>query len=405
MRRIVVARLAVLVAFVAAAVPAAPASGQDVKTGQNIAITVRGIFSGSLYAQDATFGTGNGQKAQYVTGELNDWIHGGDVRNMRLALGLTGPEIKRGWRGNATFEMDFFGAFTSGGNFGDEQPQPRLRLAYVDLTDGRTTWRVGQDWSLTLGNIPQSTSHVGFPLGWGPGGFIGWRFMQVKMIRTLSKPGAATTTRLHLALLKGSWNDGEAGGGDDTPTEGERTLLPQIEGRLDFSTARWSAYVVAHVDSKDSIDAAGTNLTSWDLEGGFSTTRGKISLAGNAHFGQGMGHQFAHIVQFGDIAGWGAWAQVGYTLNPKWSVWGFYGTERPNESDLTNNAVTDATGAAIALAARRFSSWLFVPMLRYKSGPYALGLEWLHNDTQVGPSANNKIRSGNQVLLSARYDF
>src|SRR3990172_6439931 len=124
MRRIVVARLAVLVAFVAAAVPA---SAQDVKTGQNIAITVRGIFSGSLYAQDATFGTGNGQKAQYVTGELNDWIHGGDVRNMRLALGLTGPEIKRGWRGNATFEMDFFGAFTSGGNFGDEQPQPRLR--------------------------------------------------------------------------------------------------------------------------------------------------------------------------------------------------------------------------------------------------------------------------------------
>jgi hypothetical protein len=389
---------------------ALPASGvaQQVTTSQNVSISVRGIFSGSLYAQDATFGTGNGQKAQYVTGEVADWFHGGDVRNMRLTLGLTGPEIKTGWRGNATFEMDFFGAFTSGGNFGDEQPQPRLRLAYVDLTTGRNTWRVGQDWSLTLGNIPQSTSHVGFPLGWGSGGFIGWRFMQVKMIRTLSAPNAPTTTRLQVALLKGSWNDGETGGGDDTPTEGERSLMPQIEGRVDFSSARWSAYVAGHVDTKDSINVAGDKLTSWALEGGFSTTRGDLSIQGNAHVSRGMGHQFAQIVQFGDIGGWGAWAQVGYNLSPRWGVWGFYGTERPNENDLTTipaAEVTDATGAPIAVAARRFSSWLFVPMIRYRSGPYALGLEWLHNDVQVGPSANNKTRSGNQVLLSARYDF
>jgi hypothetical protein len=386
---------------------AVPAVAQQVTTSQNISISVRGIFSGTLYAQDANFGTGNGQKAQYVTGEVADWFHGGDVRNMRLTLGLTGPEVKRGWRGNATVEMDFFGAFTGAGNFADEQPQPRLRLAYVDLTDGRTTWRFGQDWSPTLGNIPQSTSHVGFPLGWGSGGFIGWRFMQVKLIKALSKPGAPTTTRLHLALLKGSWNDNEPGGADDLPSEGERSI-PQIEGRLDFSTARWSAYVVAHVDSKDSIDAAGTKLTSWAFEGGFSTTRGDLSIQGNAHVGRGMGHQFAQIVQFGDIGGWGAWAQVGYNLNPKWSVWGFYGTERPNESDIgdATKTVTESNGTTVlALAARRFSSWLFVPMIRYKSGPYALGLEWLHNDTQVGPDANNKTRSGNQALLSARYDF
>jgi hypothetical protein len=157
------------------------------------------------------------------------------------------------------------------------------------------------------------------------------------------------------------------------------------------------------VDQKNLVP--GPNLTSWAGEAGFSTTRGDVSLAANAHMGRGMGHHFAQIVQFGDIKGWGAWGQVGYNLSSKWSLWGFYGTERPNATDITNNAVVDANGAPIALAARRFSSWLTVPMLRYKSGPYSLGLEWLHNDTQVGPSANNKIRSGNQVLLSTRFDF
>jgi hypothetical protein len=319
---------------------------------------------------------------------------------MRLSLAVAGPEVRSGWHANATVEMDFFGAFTGTGNFADEQPSPRLRLAYVDLASARTTLRIGQDWSPSLGNIPQSVSHVGFPLGWGSGGFIGWRFTQIKLIRTLSRAGAATTKRVQLAVMNGSWTD-EAGGADNTFSAGERSL-PQVEARFDYGTARWAGYVVGHIDTKD---VPGPDLTSRDLEVGVSTTRGDVSIAANGHYGKAMGHQFAQIVQYGDIKGWGAWGQLGYSLNTRWSLWGFYGTERPNETDITNNAVTDATGAAIALAARRFSTWLFVPMLRYKSGPYALGLEWLHSEVQVGPSANNKIRSGNQVLLSARLDF
>jgi hypothetical protein len=376
------------------------AVAQQVTAGQNISITLHGIFSGSLFAQDADFGTGNGQKAEFVTAERNKWVHGGDVRNMRLSLAIAGPEVRAGWRANATVEMDFFGAFTGTGNFADEQPQPRLRTAYVDLASARTILRIGQDWSPTLGNIPQSTSHIGFPLGWGSGGFVGWRFMQVKLIRTLSKPGAATTKRVQLAVMNGSWTD-EAGGGDNTFSAGERSL-PQVEARFDYSTARWAGYLVGHIDTKD---IPGPDLTSRAIEAGVSTTRGDLTIAANGYYGKAMGHQFAQVVQFGDIKGWGAWGQLGYNVNARWSLWGFYGTERPNETDITNSAVTDATGAAIALAARRFSSWLFVPMLRYKSGPYALGLEWLHNEVQVGPSANNKIRSGNQVLLSARLDF
>lgn len=193
--------------LLASSVVSSSATAQQVTTSQNISITLRGILSGTFFAQDADFGPGNGQRAEFVTAERDKWVHGGDVRNMRLTLGINGPEIKTGWRANATFEMDFFGGFPAPNAFSDEQPLPRLRLAYADLTNGRTTVRFGQDWSLTLGNIPQSTSHIGFPLGWGPGGFIGWRFVQFKVIQMLSRPGAAKTTRLHLAVLQNSWSD------------------------------------------------------------------------------------------------------------------------------------------------------------------------------------------------------
>jgi hypothetical protein len=371
-----------------------PAFAQAVNANQNISINVRGILSATFFAQDADFGLGNGQKAEFVTAERSKWVHGGDVRNMRLTLGINGPEVKPGWRGNATFEMDFFGAIpgatgtTSSGAFGDEQPMPRLRLAYADLTNGRTTIRFGQDWSLTLGNIPVSTSHVAFPLGYGSGGFISWRFTQLRLVQTLSKPGAAKTTRLQLAILQNSWSD-EPVGADNQFNAGERGS-PQVEGRVDVTSPRWGAYFVAHVDSKDSINVAGDDLTSWNVEGGYNTTRGKLSFAGNAHIGRGMGHHFAQIIQFGDIKGWGAWGQLGYTLNPRWSLWGFYGIENPDDADVAASANT------------RVKSWLFVPMLRYKVGPYGFGVEWLHNETEL---TTGNILSGNQLLFSARYDF
>src|SRR5881396_1847156 len=222
-----------------------PALAQNVATTQGVAITFRGIVNATFFAQDADFGLGTGQKANYVILELPNWIHGGDARNTRLTVALAGPEVSRGWRGNATAELDFFGTFAGAGAFGDEQPQPRLRLAYADLTNGRTTLRIGQDWDLLLGNIPVSTSHLAFPLGHGSGGFVGWRFTQVWFMKTLSAPTARTTTRVQLALLSGSWSNDA--GSDTSISAGERAG-PQVEGRFDYSTPKWSAYLVAHVD-------------------------------------------------------------------------------------------------------------------------------------------------------------
>lgn len=376
---------------------------QEVKLGSDASLTIGGILSATLFAQDARFGLGNGQQAEFVQSELQGWWHGGDVRSMRLTLGFRGPRIgESSWRAAATFESDFFGPFVGSGNFADEQPTPRLRLAYADLTNGRTTLRVGQAWSLLLGNIPVSTSHIGFPLGWGSGGFIGWRFPGIFAIQSLSDSAASTRARLSVAAMRGSWVDEPT---PDQPSAGEAGT-PQFEAALNLdgrlSHGTWGAYMAGHWDRKNlnGVRNEGVpkppadNLDSWAMEGGARLQSGPFTLHGNAYRGKAMGHQFAHVVQFGDIEGWGAWAQAGIDFTRHLSLWLYYGTDNPDDDDVR------------AAGADRLSSWLSVPMVRYKAGPYSLGVEWLHNRTEYAVVPSTSVqRSGNQIALSTRFDF
>lgn len=354
-------------------------------------LTVTGFVGASVFLQDATFAPGNGQQALYVADEA-DWWHGGDVRNARVTARFDGAPLGGGWSAAATLEIDFFGPFNGTGNFSDEQPLPRLRLAFVDLEKGASRIRVGQDWSLIWGVVPTSVAHLGFPLGWGSGGLIGWRFPGISLRQRLSAEQAPTTVALQLAVLRGSWSDEPA---PDGPSAGERGV-PQLEARLDFSSAAqsgtpWSAFIAGHYDRKDVSDDV--QIDGWALEAGGRVRPGRLTLQGNAYIGQAMGHQFAHIIQFGDIGGKGAWAQLGYELRPNWSLWGFVGTDDPDDSDV---AEADAT---------RLRSLFLAPMLRWMNGPYSLGLEWVHNRIDFLDEQDRRDRAGNQLLLSVRYDF
>ncbi|HEX6309630.1 MAG TPA: hypothetical protein VFZ69_15755 [Longimicrobiales bacterium] len=385
-----------------------PIAAQDVSPGGREMITIRGLVGVSLFAQDALFGLGNGQKAQFVQDELDEdaWWHGGDARNVRVALAFNGPEVTSNWRANAIVELDFFGPFASGGNFGDEQPLPRLRLAWAELTNGRTTVRLGQDFALTWGNLPVSTSHIGFPLGWGTGGLIGWRFLGLQLHHMLTAPDAATTAQIKVGVFKNSWSDepnppppGAVPSADDGPSAGEAGT-PQLEARLDLTgrlaDGSWGAYVAGHYDQKD-MDGAGADddavddLESWAAELGARVALGRLTVHGNAWLGRAMGHHFGNIIQFRDVEGWGAWAQAGFNLTPRWSVWGFAGTDDPDN--------VDEAGAAL----ERRRSVQYAPMLRYQLEQLAFGLEWLHSRTNW--LATPTLREGNQIILSAVYTF
>src|SRR5437773_9114923 len=123
----------------------------------------------------------------------------GDVRNTRINFTFAAGPVLGKWFPRATLESDFFGAFNGNPPFGDEQPQMRIRFAYVDLTNGRTTLRIGQFWSPMFGEVPVSVTHLAFPLGYGATGMVGWRFPGVFVYHDVT-PSKPLTVQVQLTL-------------------------------------------------------------------------------------------------------------------------------------------------------------------------------------------------------------
>jgi len=88
--------------------PPAPPPAPTVSTANKGSLTVKGFVIASLYAQDANFAFGNGQSAEFPTGEYSTdkWTYGGDVRNTRLTLDWKGPEVANGAKFGGLVEMD-----------------------------------------------------------------------------------------------------------------------------------------------------------------------------------------------------------------------------------------------------------------------------------------------------------
>ena len=335
-----VAVVACLLAFpVLAQVP----SG-NVSTGGDETLSLKGFISATFYTQNQDFAFGNGQNAEFAAApELSTdrWFLGGDVRNTRLTMAFNGPKINDDLQLGGVIETDFFGGFNGTGPFSDEQPTPRLRLAYLDVHKGRTVYRMGQAWSPLFGNVPVSLSHIAFPLGYGSAGFVGWRFPGLYIYQPLSAADAATQTKLTLAFMEGSWNG--PGSNLVDHSAGEASQLPQVEVRFDFSGkgggGPWSAYVVGHYDQKDlsGVDAElakNDTLDGTAFEVGAKVTSGPVMFQGNAYWGTAIGQQFGQITQFGDISSWGAWVQGGYTFTKTWKGYLFYGLDDPDDADV-----------------------------------------------------------------------
>jgi hypothetical protein len=380
-----------------AAAPA-PAPAPTVSTANKGSLTIKGFMIASLYAQDANFAFGNGQNAEFATSEFSTdkWTLGGDVRNTRLTLDWKGPEVE-GFGVGGLLEADFFGGL-AGGGFTDEQPLPRLRLAYVDVIKGATTFRIGQMWSPMFGNVAASPTHVAFPLGYGAAGDVGWRYPGLFVYHNVND-----MTKLTFAAMRGSWNDGAVPFGNGAGEAG----TPQFEARVDFSGKNaaggaWGLYLVGHYDQKDcnlagdtaTANVCGTGYTSKSLDGtavelGAKYSQGAFSLQGNAYQGTAIGQQFGHITQFGDISGWGGWVQAGFKFNPKWSGYVFYGLDDPKDSDVLASGNSRLKNEQIALSTM------------YSTGPYVFGIEWLRNKL----TTSSTDVTANQISFSGWYKF
>jgi hypothetical protein len=395
--------LAVAVVLILITVAPAPAQ-QVVRFGEGQTLTISGFMSATLFMNRSKFGGfGQGQNAAWAA-QAEDTVDktflDGDVRNTRINFTFASGAVLGKWSPRGVLEADFFGQ-QAAPPFGDEQPQLRVRLAYADLTNGRTTIRIGQFWTPLFGETPVSLSHIAFPIGYGASGKVGWRFPGIFLYHDLT-PGKPVVVQLQLAAFEGSGPAVDSVDAANNIGQGEASGLPQLEALLNFSKRSpklsWTYYLAGHVDWKDTsgTNQRGDNLTGVAVEAGGNITSGKFSLRGNFYYGKAIAQQFGHITQFqgnGNIRGYGAWGQAGYDFTPRWGFYLYYGIDNPDEERFAQD--NPAAGALI-----RQENQDAAALLRFRAGRYALGLEWLRAMTIYRVTGRS---NADQFALSVLY--
>ncbi len=387
---------------------------QNVTTGGKENLVIKGFFSTTLFGQNQSFGFGNGQNAEWPEAPeytQNRWFWGGDIRNTRLTMAFNGPEICKDWNVGGVLELDAFGGFNGTGAFSQEQPYPRIRLAYADIIHKNLTIRIGQAWTPLFGNVPVSMSHIAFPLGYGSAGDVGWRFPGIYCYYKFDSNGSPTTFSLDAAVFEGSWS---GPGSNVNFMDAGNAGTPQFELRLNVNSkisqsSTFKGYVVGHFDSKNLSgvnNSPKVNLTGTAFEVGASLTAGSFLIHGNLYSGKNIGQQFGEITQIQtvnkDLSSLGFWLQAGYNLTKEWALFAFYGMEN-----------VDKTQAKAIFSSPRLSTNLFDVLLRYEQGPFALGLELLSSKLNTGTSILNEGNTvfnemtvkGMQTAFSMLYKF
>ena len=408
-------------------VAAAPVEKPQFTTAPGLSVALHGFISATAFGQDRTFvNYGNGQNAiipapatpANKTLGYDGTLSGVDVRNTRFWLDFTGAKFTDNWNGSGRLEMDFFGGNNGTGAYSQQQPLPRLRQAYMDITNPSigSTLRIGQMWDLLfpLENTATSLSHIAFPLGYGAG-VIGWRYPGAIWMQDLNHGTEGVKWRVDLAVLEGNWNGPQppapaaANNNINFLSAGNANFRPQVEARLHAQASDWLGYFTVHYSEINLRGVGNTvehpirdNLNSIAYDLGGQWKPGAWTLKGLIYTGQALGQLFGAMSQFGNIKESGGFVQVGYNFTPKWSVNGFYAAARPNQDDVVRWVTTSPTAGQALL--RNNQSAL---SLQYASGNYELGVEWLYDSVryQVGSEGARNNTSGNQVSLSGLYRF
>jgi len=387
-------------------VAAAPAAKPVFSSAPGVAVALHGFVSATAFSQNKTFAFGNGQNAEWPVPGSDGTLSGADVRNTRFWLDFSGAKFTGDWTGGGRIEMDFFGGFNGTGAFSQQQATPRLRQAYMDLTNANTGTkvRIGQQWDLMfpIDNSSSSLSHIAFPLGFGVG-MIGWRFPGIVVMQDLNHGASGPQWRLDVGAFEGSWSG--PGNNVNYLTAGNAGFRPQVEARLHVQDKTWLAYAAAHYSEVDLRGVGGdaptpiqSKVKSTGFEVGGQWKPGPWTFKGLAYTGKGLGEIFGAMAQFGDISETGGYVQVGYSFTPNWTAYAFYSAARPDKQDVITWMGHGSSGLL-----RNNQSAL---SLQYTAGSYDLSVEVMHDKLRsTSDGVDRKTTSGNQVSLNALYHF
>jgi hypothetical protein len=397
---------------VVATVPAKPPFTTG--TAPGVSLALHGFINASAFTQNKAYTYGNGANSEYPipaggANRADGRLSGVDVRNTRFWLDFTGARVSENWMGSGRLEMDFFGGFNGTGAYAGSQPELRMRQAYFDLANANTgtTFRIGQMWDLMfpLDYIPQSLSHIAFPLGYGSG-VIGWRYPGVIWMQDLNHGSEGTKFRFDMAVLQGSWNGPGASATTNYQTAGNAGFRPQVEARLTAKGGNWQAFVAGHYSKIALHGVDGTtptpikaDLKSTAVELGGMWTPGKFIFKSVVYTGNAIGELFGDLSQFGDIKDKGGYLQAGYKFDPHWTVYAFASVSKPDEGDVRRWRAANTPGL---LKNRQKAA-----SLQYTTGPFDFSVEWIHanlDSTTANGLAKQKT-AGNEFTLNGNYRF
>ena len=224
----------------------------------------------------------------------------------------------------------------------------------------------------------------------------GFRKLEKKVRVQVAETIPMDAWKLELALeaVHSRWADPVPGTALDTVGFGTASDLPQVVGRVkgygksgDFD---WTIYVAA---SYESVNFKGfgdilpngvtladgtvkTSVSPYVAEVGGLLKYSLVSLAFNVYTGSGTSQMAGALLQNGMIGDTAFWVQLGIQATPEFSIWGLFGNESLNKTDMANWA------AVYANAAPKSDNQLIGGQLRYQQAGYAFALEGYRYSTK-----------------------
>lgn len=243
------------------------------------------------------------------------------ARETRFGLALGGPEWSD-WQVTGKLETDFYGSATSGGS-----GSLRLRLAYADITNGRTGVRIGQDWVPIAGMNPATTNFTIM----GYNGNLWNRTPQITVRQSLGGNWSGLLTAFR------SREDEDFQGALDCDLE-----MPWVGAKVGYEARLLDQEAPAFFG----VSAAVRNgrverrsVTPFLYAFEFKVPLGPLGLSGEMYHGEGLGGEFLHAGGAYNLAGdpiatSGGFAQLGMQVIDRMKVHVGYGLDNPRDGDL-----------------------------------------------------------------------
>ncbi|MCS7279477.1 MAG: prefoldin domain-containing protein [Thermodesulfobacteriaceae bacterium] len=300
------------------------------------------------------------------------------------------------WMIKGQTEIDFYGTFEANNII------PRIRLAFADVTNTRTKTSIlfGQDW-IPVSQLNPSTVDFGILTA---AGNLWWRVPQITVRQKVGdcwellgslmmhrRRSTASEERMPWVLARIEYRDGVLGKLFD---KGSRVALG-------------GGY--KHGQHNSTIDDVDFWLLAGEWLFNFKLANQKMQFKGEAWMGQGIGEEFLRY-DLGvnprtrkPIRGWGAWADLVWFINPKWSLALGAGIDNPNDSNILERLHANPAIAPRLLGDRQFTQNVhyFINVWYSLTKDMRIGAEWVHVETE----RKKWTDTANRFTLSAFYSF